>query len=176
MNINLVGTIPVKPYLLKFVRHYENIEGGEALDLQNNSVVSYTMSLFFTNKTNIDHEDQQSYLTLKKKYSAKLTFKISSRMKNFGKYFISRKTIVVLNKWLERLFHETLLQRILQGALEGKDEKQVIYDFLKELAIEEDVTFDQIKKANYRLRISKNYPDIHQQKRPGGQNPYRSTA
>lgn len=174
--MKLVGTLPVKPYLAKFVYSREYMEPGKALNLQNNSVISYTLKMLFTNKTNLDESDYLSYEKMNKEYTGEMRFKITSRMQAFSCFYISRKSITVFNQFLNRLFHEFLLSRIVEGVANGKDEKEIIFEFMRELDIEDDITFDAIKKANYRLRKSKKMPTIHQQSRPKAAKSLKSSV
>jgi hypothetical protein len=61
-----------------------------------------------------------------------------------------------------------LLDRIMRGIEDGQNEKDIIYAWMQELDILEDITFDAIKRAVTRLRTTKEIPDFRQQKRESG--------
>lgn len=170
MNMNLVASIPVKPHLRKFVHYLENLAPDAPLNLSRSGVVGYTLNLLLTNKTNLIHSDTLAGDKLQEKFQDQLRFKVSVRMQTFNCFYLTRRSISIFNTFLHNLLHETLLYRIRMGVAAGQDEKEIIYDFMRELDIEEDVTFDAVKKANYRLRNAKKIPTIHQQSRPEAVN------
>jgi len=172
-HIDFEVDMPVKGYLLKFIRHVENLKEGEALDLiKSMGAIPYMLSLLLTNKTNMNRSMKgRSFEKIWKGYDAKIKFKVSYRMQSNSKFYFEPKSIQIFDRFLHRLFHDFLLDKILKGIGEGKNEKDIIYDFLAELDIEEDVRFETIKKASYRLRKSKKIPTFYQQLRPGGLEP-----
>ena len=51
--------------------------------------------------------------------------------------------------------HEILLQRIAVAEKFNLKETEVIWQFINELDLIDDISFDALKKANYRLRKEK---------------------
>lgn len=164
MKMKLVGSVPMKPYLVKYIEKTEYLNPGQALDLSNNGAIAFVFKMLLTNKTNIKHETSITYEQMNRTYTAVLRFKISARMQVFNEFFISRKSISIFNNYVRCLFYETLMDRIRKGVGEGRNEKDIIYEFIQELDIEEDIPADTIKRAISRLRKSKKIPTIHQQK------------
>ncbi|HQU52010.1 MAG TPA: hypothetical protein PK643_03310 [Saprospiraceae bacterium] len=155
--IKLHGSVPVKRYLLKYALATENLDIGEPLDLKNCGIIGFQLKLLLTNKTNVNHEDDISINTLNK-FDARLTFIIHAKLKAFNGFFISRKSIVIFNSFLHQLFHEELLRAIIKAEENNILIADVIHDFMNRYGIEEDedISFDAVKKANYRLRNSRN--------------------
>lgn len=170
MDVNLVGTIPVRTYLKKYVHYVEHIKGGEALNLKNNSSISNFLMMLFTNKTNVKDTEQWSYEKLKKKFPSRLRFKVNSRMKAFNCFFMTRTSIVVINRQLEKRFVDFLLDRVRVGIQHGQSKEQVLRGVIDELDITFDVNYDTILKKVQRGQESKKMDGIIQQKRQARQN------
>jgi hypothetical protein len=168
MNMNFTSCIPSKPHLAKFVFWLENLESGQALNLSYGGIVAHTLRLFLTNKSAMLREDGAGAWSIRE-YKAVIPFQVTARMESFNSFYISRKSIVLFNQHLHVLFYEILLTRILNAKSKyGLNEKDVIYEFMKELDIEEDLTYDAADKAIDRLRVEKNLPRYNQQPRRRG--------
>ena len=165
MNIDLTVCIPVKTHLKKFIHFIENVEIDKSLDLKNNSPFSYFLSLLFTNKTNIIDDEHSAYTTASRKYTSKLSFTIHARMEKLGCFFLTKKSILVLNRYLHRSFVDHVVQLVDAGVKRGKTQHQVIVEFMDELDIVFDVEYDAVKKAVDRARKNKKYDGIREQKR-----------
>ena len=162
--IEIDAAVPVKPHLLKFVLHKENLQAGQSLDLKPGTVITNELKSILTNKKNIDHEKEVAKGPFSE-YTAILKFKVGYRMQAYSCFFLSREGISHFNNFLHNLFHEILLDRIRYGMKSGKTEKEIIYDFMRELDIEDDISFDAVKKASYRLRKSKKIDHFYQHTR-----------
>ena len=160
--MKLHGTIPVKGYLHKYATRIENI-GDNPLDLTNCGVIGFQLKLLLENKTNVNHKDKVSNNTLTK-YDSALKFKIHYRWSAYNNLFISRQSIVIFNSFLYYLFHEDLLKCILRGERDGIPIKDSIFTFAEMygIVIDEDISFEAIKKASYRLRNVKNITGFNQ--------------
>lgn len=171
-HLKLVGQIPVEPYLLKFVQHLENLEPGEAINISHEcGIIPFTLKMLLTNKTNIQEESLLTYKKFESKYPARIRFKISARMQVFNTFYLTRKSISVFNQFLRTMFYDLLLERIKSGIQEGQTQKDIIYQFMRELDIEEDISFDTIIRKVNRVRKVKKIPTIHQQKCPQTSEP-----
>lgn len=167
MNINLVGTIPMKPHLEKYVRRIENLSPGEAIDLTGVGIIRITLRHMLTRKSIIlEEESTTSYKNFEATYSAKLRYRISERMQTFSEFYLSKASIIYFNRFVHTLLHEELLIKIMEGITRGEKEKDIIYDFMRQVEIDELVSFDTLKRASTRLRNAKKIGTIHQQKRP----------
>ena len=165
MNIDLTVCIPVKKHLKKFIHFIENVDKDTPLDLKNNSPFSYFCSLLFTNKTNISDDEHSAYTTASRKYQSKLVFTVHARMEKLGCFFLTRKSILALNRYLHRSFIDHIVQLVQAGIKDGKTQHQVIVKFMEDLDIVFDVEYDAIKKAVDRANGNKKYDGIRQQKR-----------
>ena len=96
--------------------------------------------------------DRNEY-RLNAEYCDQLQFKLSSRLLSRGEIAISAQNVVVFNQFLHKLLNELLLDRVL-FAKRKYNEKEIesIYDFLRQFEIDELLTYDALKKSNYRLR------------------------
>jgi len=165
MNIDLTVCIPVKTHLKKYIHFIENVDKDNPLNLKNNSPFSYFCSLLFTNKTNIMDDEHSAYATASRKYQSKLTFTVHARMEKLGCFFLTRKSILALNRYLHRCFIDHLVQLVQAGVKEGRTQHQIIVAFMEDLDIVLDVEYDAIKKAVDRANKNKKYAGIREQKR-----------
>lgn len=156
----MTASIPVKPYLLKFLQHVENLEPGTPLDINNGSTISFFLKSVLISKLQFLDKSKMKAETMEKEFTARLNFVVVEKMKQFNKFFYTRETITTFNTFLYRMFHDFLLEEIRQGELSGKDFKEVIYNTIQKLDIDDDISFDGLKKANYRLRISKKIAEL----------------
>lgn len=165
MNMDFTSCIPTKPHLAKFVFWLENMKDGEPLNLSYGGIVAHTLRLFLMNKSSMLREDKDGTWSVRD-FTAPIPFRVTARMEAFNSFYLSRRSIVIFNQHLHVLFYEMLLSRILDKKLKyGMDEKAVIYEWMKELDIEELLTFDAADKAIHRLRVEKNLPKYNQQPR-----------
>jgi hypothetical protein len=61
-----------------------------------------------------------------------------------------------LNSYLYLSFHDYLLHTILVNRDHGVPESDTIYSFMDVLDLYDEITFDALKKASYRLRKERN--------------------
>ena len=72
---------------------------------------------------------------------------------------ISAQNVVVFNQFLHKLLNELLLDRVLTAKRKYREKEiETIYDFLRQFHVDELLTYDAVKKSNYRLRKVKNLP------------------
>lgn len=155
------GSIPMRPYLHKFVLSLENKNDDDVIVLTENTLIARTLKLFLTGKSQL--EKRADMKSISEQYSTSLRFEINYRALDQGKIFMPAKTVVTFNNFIYTLFHETLLQRILFGYRYGLDEIKIIENFLKEHGIEPDIDIQlhSVKKTSYRLREKKKIPNFY---------------
>lgn len=146
------GSIPMKPWLAKFARKIENLAEHEPVNLSHNSYIAKIIKLFLTGKTKLKTSGEKNRIG--EEYSGSLRYSIAYSR---NLIFITPTGIRTINKLLFCLFHEMLLSEILMGQRYGIDQKEIIENFLERygIEIEIDVSYDTIKKANFRMRESK---------------------
>lgn len=165
--MKIVGVIPMKPHLERYVRRIEFMGPGDTLDLNGVGICRITLRQLLTTKTMVlDEESTMSYKNFETQYPSRLRFRISERMQVFNEFYLSKTSIVYFNRFVHTLLHENLLNRILEGVARGGKEKDIIFEFMADAGIEEMVSFDTLKRASTRLRTAKKIGTIHQQKRP----------
>lgn len=158
MNMSLKACVPVKGYLLKFVRYIENLEPGDPLDLSNGSVVSFVLKGFLTTKIKLQFESEKKYTSMQKEYTEALYFEVNEEMKQFNAFYINKSSIVAFNAFLHRLFHEMLLMEVREKKADGIQARLTIMEFMEKCGIDEEIDVGSLKKANYRLRLGKKIP------------------
>lgn len=159
MNSFLTATIPVKPYLLKFVHYYEKINPGEPLNINNGGALAYNLMLLASNKNELRKASTKSYYGVENELTAKLRFTINTKMQTLNRMFWHRDAVVQINTFLYLQFNEYLQQFIemnqsMDPSLQYRD---LIMRWMDMLGInDDDIDYDSIKKANYRFREKKN--------------------
>jgi hypothetical protein len=153
----------MKPHLLQYLRWKERLQDGEPLDLAYlRGDLTYILVGLLTTKVKAGKQEDEE---LSGDFSVDLLFRINSRRVNEGKIMVSEEATRYFNQFVHRNMHELLLDRVLRGKANGIDEKDTIYSFITEIGLDDLVTFDALKKANYRLRNSRNIPDFYSHKR-----------
>ena len=68
--------------------------------------------------------------------------------------------VCYFNSYLHLSFHECLLTIILTNQQHGISEVDTINIFLASIGAEDDISFDAVKKASYRLRKKRDLPNF----------------
>lgn len=154
----------MKPHLLQFILWKERLAEGEKLDLAYlRGDTTYVLVGLLTTKMKAANYDNE----LGEEFSADLNFTINSRRVNEGKIIITEESVKFFNQYVHRNMHEMLLDRVLVGKNAGIEEKETIYQFIREVGLDDLVSFDAMKKASYRLRESRNMAHFYSHKRLG---------
>lgn len=156
-NKKMYGTIPIKPYLLRFVQVIEGIEANEPLSFRRGSIIGHAIKLAFSYKQTA--YDQNN---VNKAYSENLFYSIPRGDFFSGRMFLTYTSVVHINQLIAKMFHEMLLQKILSYIEAGYTELAAIHDFMDLLGIEEMVDAETIKKANYRMRGEKDIESLQE--------------
>ena len=140
----------------KICAQYREHPENEIIDLTGSSFFSRVLKIFMTGKSRLETRADQKEIG--KLYTDCLKFSIPYRNLDRGRIFIEPNAVVLINNLFFSAFHEMLLDRILYAQEMGIQEKEAIMNFMRKHGIEPDVdlNFDTVKKANYRLRESKN--------------------
>ena len=115
MNMTLRASVPIKPYLLKFIRHIENLDENQPLNINNGGVVGYVLKGYLTTKLKVQYKTEKKFTSIQKEYTSTLWFEVNEEMKQFNTFYIDKSSIVSFNSFLLRLFHEFLLDKIRDG-------------------------------------------------------------
>ena len=145
--MNIVGKLPIRPHLKKFVLWLENVQHGNPVAFTSDTAVGLMFQSLLCQKGQM-----RSDYAVPREYSDILEFETSRRNFAEGRMFMSNYSVVRFNKFLHHQMHLVLLSRILASVPLGRHEVEVIYDFLRELDIEDDIGFDAVEKASRRLR------------------------
>lgn len=150
--------MPMKPYLKHYVLWKENIGPDEILDLsESQSEISWVLAGCLTNALKYNFDKHRK---LSKAYSEKLIFAISPKRIQYNMIYFAPPQIRYFNTFVYRQLHHHLLDRVMRGQARGIPEVDIIWEFMYETGIEPYANFEALKKANYRLRKSKNLPSF----------------
>lgn len=144
--------LPVKRYLKKYLYAVENLPYGSDVDVTRGGHVLTPLQLVFTEKVTLYYNDSDT-----EHLDDVLPVLLNKSRAGRFQVIITGDRLRWFNSFLHKSFHDYLLQRVLLSrTLAGKSEIEVIYEVINELGIIDDVQFDAVKKAQYRLRKSKN--------------------
>jgi hypothetical protein len=165
--------IPTKPYIKKYL---EALYGSPVVFTQENyfgtSILAYLDRKFYTRET--------EHLTFRKwdKFSTNLTLFLPRwwlLQTHFGTD-LPKQNIIYLNKHFENRFEEDLYKHCKREVKAGKQFKDAMEDFCTEhgISIEEDITFDSLKKKEQRARekFQKNFIAVLSPLKNGAQNSF----
>jgi hypothetical protein len=157
--MNMQMAFPMKRYLKKYFYWRENIPYNTIIDftVYENREVCMVMSKLMEGKmtfngsgsTNSDASEQ---------YNDHVPISFTITQFKHNKIFVSAQAIRFFNTYLQRNLHEMLVQRILAVRNYGVSEADVIHQFMADLDLLDDISFDALKKGSYRLRSEKNLP------------------
>jgi len=150
---SLTGSIPVRPHLLKYVCWSENIDLDQAIDLKEGSNIAFVLQMLLRGKLESISYDKRQHIN--DDYSASLKYTYPLRHLNEGRIFIDERSILIFNRFLHKQFHETLLTLVIQNQRYSVTTSDTIKGFMDTLDIFDDIEFDSLKKANFRLRKAK---------------------
>lgn len=164
--------MPVKPYLKKYVYWKECVPEGEVLDLYQRSNIRMTLDALLTGKMTLfdSHQAREDFLS---KYSDEIVCRVTPHSSSRELIFFGQVQVVWFNQYLYRYFHDDLLYMILINKQYGITENDTINTFMDSVGIRDLITFDALKKSNYRLRKSKNLPVFSLRISRAAPNPYQ---
>ncbi len=169
-RFEITARIPMRPYLLKYVRTIENLEENEVLDLHRNGLIPYLLQWLVSTKADLlntmrQYKDGNKQATIREQYTGQLPVKITRRMEKQWRMYWTAESIFMFDRLVHKHFHDTLGRLILVGVCNGVTEKDVIEDFLQHCGItEDDIGYDSVKKAATRWRQDKKIADLNSQK------------
>lgn len=141
--------LPTKKYIHKYLTaiHGETIPAVMETDI--GFVVLSTLTSKLDGKVCRGYNNQW-----KDPYQATLTFTIPFHFFYLTKKEISVYTCILLNRYFENKFEDALCQHVEKEMAMGKKLKQAIEDFagLYAIEVEEDISFEALKKMEYRSR------------------------
>ena len=154
-KMEIIGSVPVKPVLHQFAIVQENVQEEKIIDLNSGGLISYMINMMLGDKAALKRLNEYEF---RETYSKPLLFRFTARKVNRFKISFNAQAISVVNKSLHLLLHEILLSDIIRMRKYGVSEQDVIHSFIDQYGLFELISFEGLKKANYRLRKSKNLP------------------
>lgn len=156
------GAIPCRTYLKKYVLFRENLSEGEPLDLSQRGTIPRMLGALLCGKLNHDYQ-RDAYEVTPTHFPDQLEFKIDWWRSKENKIIITMESVRFFDSFLYDDFHDYLLTRIIEGMRAGGKEKFIIEDVMQELDIIDDISFDALKKASFRLRNARKIPHFRHQ-------------
>lgn len=151
MSAYLPVTIPTKKFLKKYLQaHY-----GEHLIFNMDSDMGYFLALLLEKKMYPEYDRQQIYRSIDK-YDTLVTILLPRKWIEKYRYGfdVDPKKSVFFNKMVFRTFQQELCRYCALLELASIEKKNALLDFAKSynLEIDEDITFEALKKMEYRHR------------------------
>lgn len=147
MNISI--KVRVKSYLKKYVLYVEQTK--EPVILKDTRHVGFVLANLITGAfPHFPYADN-----LSPEYDDELEVRLNMRQWYANHIHVSVEGVRFFNSFLHRSFHDWLQERIRFGQTLGVTETDVINQVMHELDIVEDISFEALKKASYRLRKAK---------------------
>lgn len=148
MNISI--KVPVKAYLKKYVLYVENVQ-SEPLVLKDARHVGFVLANIITGS--FPHYPYENNFS--PEYDDMIEVKLNLKHWYADRIHVPIEGIRFFNAFLHRSFHDWLQERIAFGRRLSINETDVINEVMHELDIIEDISFEALKKASYRLRKAK---------------------
>lgn len=95
-------------------------------------------------------------------YDGNLNLIIPQWQANKTRIVITEEGIHLANQFLLTSFQEWMVDRVINAMKHGVTEHETIYQIINELAIDDLISYDALKKASYRLRKKKKIPAFRQ--------------
>lgn len=154
--MNITIGMPVKGYLKHYLYWKENLAQGEVLDLNSQGEIPWVLRGLLTGKVQAyPHGAPEEMPEI---YDAEIITKLTVQHFNRSLFCYSLDSIRYFNTYLYRDFHETLLNSILIMKKFGVNEVETIWKFIDMLDLHDQISFEALKKASYRLRTAKKIP------------------
>lgn len=163
MNIStIVGKVPTATHLRKFAEFIEDVDEHEPIDLSSAGVVPRFLKSLMVGKTKMYTDFPYSPVAGK---DDELRYKIDAKMLDTGKHFLTKRNINIFNSFLHAQFHSMLFFKIRLEMKRGYNEKEIIWDYMQLIGIdEEEYSLESIKRQITRLRSSKHMPSLRNKK------------
>jgi hypothetical protein len=148
-------SIPIKRHLKKFFYWKQELEYGTEINLGVTSEMNIIIKGLLGGKVNLQ---ERKWPEVGEIYNDQLFCIVDRDHFNRGYLFLNHRIIRFFNFLLQQQFNETLYHRIKMAKEYNLKEQEIIYSFMSELQLEEDedITFDALKKAAYRMKVKKN--------------------
>lgn len=163
MNIpTVVGKVPTTTYLRKFVEFIEDVEPNTPIDLHSAGVVPKFLRGLLVGKKKLYMDYPPRVIAGK---DDNLRYQIDEKLLDSGEIFITKRHINIFNSFVYAQFHSHLFFKIRLEMKKGMNEKEIIWDYMQLLGIEEDeYSLSSIKRQITRLRTSKHMPSLRNKK------------
>lgn len=142
-------SLPVKTYIRKYIASLY----GEPLLLNLDSDIGFM--ILNTLASRLESKMSRGYVDLwKKRFTDKMVFRIPYHYFSITRKDVSPNTYVLVNRMIETIFERDLERYVSLHRAAGHETKRAIELFCENhgIELEVDITFDAIKKQEYRLR------------------------
>lgn len=161
--MKLPGSIPVRRYLKKYILYIECLPPGQALDLSRRGAIPLFLGSLLTGKLSHDRK-RDDEMPLEDYYDDCLDFRLDIYRSTKMRMTLSYEAVRMFDSFLYHNFHDYLSGKITFGRWIGATEKSVIEKVMEEMNIVEDISFDALKKSQFRLKKNRENDDFLSQK------------
>ncbi|MEO0626374.1 MAG: hypothetical protein AAFY91_05265 [Bacteroidota bacterium] len=157
----MIITIPVSPHLRAFALYSEGYPDGDIISLSSNSTLSITIKASLEGKLKAYRRPPYKRA---KPLQAELLLRATPKMvKGTRRIIPTAETVRLVNRLIRTQMSEALIARIEIQKSSGRYAKDIIFDFMTELNIEDMISFDALKKQVDRYlqnqrKCSREYP------------------
>lgn len=156
------GYLPLEPAHLRYVEWRENLHSGQAIEIPGRSAIAAHLNALMSFAILFADEDrfpQPAPLQLQA-YTAKLYFNANHHLARHEIFLLADRIAFYLNDYLYTSLHDCLLDLVIAGKRDGKQEQHIIEYFLRQTQLDEYLDFEAVKKAQYRARKYRDMPSI----------------
>lgn len=151
MPESIIGHLPIRPHLLRYVEWREGLPPGQALAVPGPSIIAVTLNLILVSKTNMLLSGRCRDAKLAQ-CSARLRYQVTGRRYWRDHIFVADDSALAFGDFLTALLHQDLLDLIIAGQRERRLEKDVIVQFMLDTGLDDFMEFDALKQAQFRYR------------------------
>lgn len=158
----IIGKVPTTTYLRKFTEFMEDVQPHSPIDLESAGIIPKFLKGLLVGKKKLYLDYPPDVISGK---NDELGYLVNEQMLDNGQMFLTRRNINQFNSFLYSQFHAMLLFKIRLEMKKGYTEKDIIWDYMQLIGIdEEEYPLSSIKRQITRLRSSKHMPSLRNKK------------
>lgn len=161
MNNPIKVEVPIVRYLKKYVYAHEQLPYDSPIDTSKGGHIITPLTLLFTGKTDLRWQET----SIKGEYDY-MPILLPWRNLERSQVVITPERVSFYNSFLYKSFLDQLLLKVMVGRVAKITEADTIRNEMAELDIVDDIDYDTIKKAIYRLKIRRKIPSFYDRNCP----------
>lgn len=154
---HLLGGMPIRPHLLRFIQFRENLHGRDPLTVPGMSPLSVALGWQICKKKAYYADPVDA---LYRTHTAVLRFQVSPSMYSDNLRFVSASGVRRYEEFVSRCLTDHMLFLFTQAKAQRRPGKDVIEEFLLQSGLDDFIDFDAAKKAVFRLRVHRKLPPL----------------